>query len=257
MACVLQESPGQVPAGRLPRTVECVLLDDLIDTTKPGEEVEVTGVCRPCLVSVDASACALGQGVLLFVVRRGYVSSTATGWHLRAVHTHLYTSADTKPPNPNQPQRPPGLICNIFLKGMRAPPLTRQNKLGEAKCATRGGCCPDRSRCAGVYKNNFDPLLNHQHGFPVFATNLEANYVERKTSSQQSHKLTDEDKEKILALSKLPDIGARLIRSIAPSIHGHDTIKLGLLLSLLSGQVRARGQRHSAEAPHAHTRPAD
>ncbi len=42
----LQESPGTVPAGRLPRHREVILLWDLIDKAKPGEEVEVTGVYR-------------------------------------------------------------------------------------------------------------------------------------------------------------------------------------------------------------------
>lgn len=38
----LQESPGSVPAGRLPRHREVILLWDLIDTAKPGEEVVST-----------------------------------------------------------------------------------------------------------------------------------------------------------------------------------------------------------------------
>jgi DNA replication licensing factor MCM2 len=42
----LQESPGTVPAGRLPRHREVILLWDLIDSCKPGEEVEVTGIYR-------------------------------------------------------------------------------------------------------------------------------------------------------------------------------------------------------------------
>lgn len=42
----LQESPGTVPAGRLPRHREVILLWDLIDSCKPGEEVEITGVYR-------------------------------------------------------------------------------------------------------------------------------------------------------------------------------------------------------------------
>ena len=42
----LQESPGTVPAGRLPRHREVILLWDLIDSCKPGEEIEVTGVYR-------------------------------------------------------------------------------------------------------------------------------------------------------------------------------------------------------------------
>jgi len=35
----LQESPGSVPAGRLPRHREVILLWDLVDSAKPGEEV--------------------------------------------------------------------------------------------------------------------------------------------------------------------------------------------------------------------------
>ena len=63
----LQESPGTVPAGRLPRQKQVILLNDLIDCARPGEEIEVTGggcgvweaqrvgstlfsLCGPCLV---------------------------------------------------------------------------------------------------------------------------------------------------------------------------------------------------------------
>jgi DNA replication licensing factor MCM2 len=42
----LQESPGSVPPGRLPRHREVIMLNDLIDSAKPGEEVEVTGIYR-------------------------------------------------------------------------------------------------------------------------------------------------------------------------------------------------------------------
>lgn len=35
----LQESPGIVPAGRLPRYKEVILLNDLIDCARPGEEI--------------------------------------------------------------------------------------------------------------------------------------------------------------------------------------------------------------------------
>lgn len=42
----LQESPGTVPAGRLPRHKECILLWDLIDKVRPGELVDITGIYR-------------------------------------------------------------------------------------------------------------------------------------------------------------------------------------------------------------------
>lgn len=40
----LQESPGRIPAGRIPRSKDCILLADLCDQCKPGDEVEVTGI---------------------------------------------------------------------------------------------------------------------------------------------------------------------------------------------------------------------
>jgi DNA replication licensing factor MCM2 len=40
----LQESPGTVPPGRVPRQKEVILLADLIDSARPGEEIEVTGI---------------------------------------------------------------------------------------------------------------------------------------------------------------------------------------------------------------------
>merc|ERR1739844_248455 len=40
----MQESPGKVPAGRLPRSKDSILLGDLCDTCRPGDEIELTGV---------------------------------------------------------------------------------------------------------------------------------------------------------------------------------------------------------------------
>mmetsp|Transcript_9293 Transcript_9293/g.27230 ORF Transcript_9293/g.27230 Transcript_9293/m.27230 type:complete len:238 (-) Transcript_9293:2183-2896(-) len=40
----IQETPGSVPPGRVPRHKDVVLLADLIDVARPGEEVDVTGV---------------------------------------------------------------------------------------------------------------------------------------------------------------------------------------------------------------------
>jgi DNA replication licensing factor MCM2 len=40
----LQETPGSVPPGRVPRTKEVLLTNDLIDIARPGEEIEVTGI---------------------------------------------------------------------------------------------------------------------------------------------------------------------------------------------------------------------
>ncbi|XP_007050002.2 PREDICTED: DNA replication licensing factor MCM2 [Theobroma cacao] len=134
----LQESPGIVPAGRLPRYKEIILLNDLIDCARPGEEIEVTG----------------------------------------------------------------------------------------------------------IYTNNFDMSLNTKNGFPVFATVVEANYVTKKQDLFSAYKLTQEDKEEIEKLAKDPRIGEKIIKSIAPSIYGHEDIKTAIALAMFGGQEKNVEGKH-------------
>ncbi|KAF2069914.1 hypothetical protein CYY_008766 [Polysphondylium violaceum] len=134
----LQESPGTVPPGRLPRTKDIIIIEDLIDTIRPGEEIEVTG----------------------------------------------------------------------------------------------------------IYKHNYDFTLNHQHGFPVFATIIEANYINKKEDLLSSFILSEEDEKEIRRLSKKPNISQMIIQSIAPSIHGHENIKTAIALALFGGSAKNVKDKH-------------
>ncbi|XP_006461167.1 hypothetical protein AGABI2DRAFT_204733 [Agaricus bisporus var. bisporus H97] len=134
----LQESPGSVPAGRLPRHREIILLWDLIDSAKPGEEIEVTG----------------------------------------------------------------------------------------------------------VYRNNFDAALNAKNGFPVFSTIIEANHINKKEDLFAAFRLTEEDEREIRALAHDERIRKRIIKSIAPSIYGHDDIKTAIALSLFGGVSKDINHKH-------------
>ncbi|WVO14570.1 hypothetical protein L204_102205 [Cryptococcus depauperatus] len=134
----LQESPGSVPAGRLPRHREVILLWDLIDMAKPGEEVEITG----------------------------------------------------------------------------------------------------------IYRNNFDASLNSKNGFPVFSTVLEANHINKKEDQYSAVHLTEEDEKMIRTMARDDRIAKRIIKSIAPSIYGHDDIKTAIALSLFGGVMKDINRKH-------------
>lgn len=134
----LQESPGSIPAGRLPRYKEVILLHDQINCARPGEEVEVTG----------------------------------------------------------------------------------------------------------IYTNSFDASLNTKNGFPVFNTVVEANYVSKKEDMFSAYRLTDDDKTEIHKLSRDPRIATRIMKSIAPSIYGHENIKAAIALSMFGGQEKNVDGKH-------------
>ncbi|CAO3595518.1 unnamed protein product [Absidia cylindrospora] len=125
----IQETPGTIPPGRLPRHHEVICLWDLIDKAKPGEEIEVTG----------------------------------------------------------------------------------------------------------VYRNNFDASLSTKSGFPVFATIIEANYINKRGELFAAYRLTDDDKKMIIGMGADRHIGQKIIKSIAPSIYGHNGIKRAIALSLFGG----------------------
>jgi DNA replicative helicase MCM subunit Mcm2 (Cdc46/Mcm family) len=96
----------------------------------------------------------------------------------------------------------------------------------------------------GVYRNNFDVSLNNAHGFPVFATVIEANHISKKEDHFSSVRLTEDDERAIRTLARDPHIGQRIVQSIAPSIYGHDNIKLALALSLFGGVAKDVQGKH-------------
>ncbi|EDQ91507.1 uncharacterized protein MONBRDRAFT_36175 [Monosiga brevicollis MX1] len=134
----IQESPGTVPAGRLPRQKEVILLWDYVDYVKPGDEVLLTG----------------------------------------------------------------------------------------------------------IYRNNFDSALNAKHGFPIFATVIEANFIEKRADKLFQDGITDDDIKEIQALAADENIGRRIVRSIAPSIYGHEDIKTALALAMFGGEAKNPGGKH-------------
>lgn len=95
-----------------------------------------------------------------------------------------------------------------------------------------------------MYRNQFDISLNNQHGFPVFATVIEANYISKKEDLYASFNLTEDDIHQIRELARDDHIGQKIIRSIAPSIYGHENIKTAIALSLFGGEPKDVQGKH-------------
>ena len=57
---VLQEMPEKAPMGQLPRSIELVLDDDLVDKVKPGDRVQVVGVFRALATSANGQSTTSG-----------------------------------------------------------------------------------------------------------------------------------------------------------------------------------------------------
>ena len=69
---------------------------------------------------------------------------------------------------------------------------------------------------------------------------VEANYIEPLEESFEEIEITPEDEAKIQELAKDPKIYEKLVKTIAPSIYGHEDIKLALAFQLFGGVKKQR-----------------
>lgn len=98
----------------------------------------------------------------------------------------------------------------------------------------------------GIYKNSYDGALNAKNGFPVFATIIEANLVQRREAGKIGEfNFTEEEERDIRALSKDRKIIEKIIKSVAPSIYGHTDIKTAIACSLFGGVAKDINGKHS------------
>ncbi len=122
-----------------------------------------------------------------------------------------------------QPKR-----MNIFLKNDLVSPLNDRRTSPGSKIKVGGWISevPTNLRDGGK-STKFD-LMFH------------ANHIETIEEDFTDIKISKEEEEKIKELARDPDVYNRLVRSIAPSIFGHDKTKEGLLLQFVGGVRKER-----------------
>lgn len=99
----------------------------------------------------------------------------------------------------------------------------------------------DEVMVCGMFTHTYDSSLNKKCGFPVFRTTIEANNIIRQDALSSVLQLTDAERGEIVELSKDPRIAERIFKSIAPSIHGHEYIKMAIAMSLFGGNEKRAG----------------
>ena len=97
---------------------------------------------------------------------------------------------------------------------------------------------------SGVYSFYHNYGLSQRTGFQVFDTQIHANHVVRREDLASSMNLSESDRRRIMELGRDPNIGDRIIRSMAPSIYGHRHVKTAIAMSLFSGVPKNINDKH-------------
>lgn len=105
-------------------------------------------------------------------------------------------------------------------------------------------CRPgDEVDVTGIYKNNYSVSLNLKNGFPVFSTVIEASSITRK-EDEKGAVCHESDVKAMRAMARNPNIVEVLVDSVAPSIFGHRTTKLAMLLAMVNGEAKEKNGMH-------------
>jgi len=69
---------------------------------------------------------------------------------------------------------------------------------------------------------------------------MEVHHVKKKSKDPESIEISKEEEEKIIELSRKPNIYSTLVRNVAPSLYGMENCKEASLLSLFGGVIKHR-----------------
>ncbi|OAV99560.1 hypothetical protein PTTG_25210 [Puccinia triticina 1-1 BBBD Race 1] len=176
----LQETPDEVPDGQTPHSVSLCVYDELVDSAKPGDRVEITGIFRSVAVRVNPK-----QRVIKSLFKT----------YLDVLHI----------------KRSDSRRLGVDLSTRSTDGRANDGVVGV------GGDDEEEQTGGGTSEDN------------LFRTG-------RDNPSNRA-----ELEEKLLELSRRPEIYEILSRSLAPSVWEMDDVKKGILLQLFGGTNKTIG----------------
>lgn len=196
----IQENANEIPNGSMPRTLDVILRGDCVERAKPGDRCKFTGTD---IVVPDVSQLGL-PGVKPSASRdmRG-IARTSEG-------------------------------LNSGVSGLRSlgvRDLTYKMSFLACHVVSIGTNINDQS------KNDNGDATNTESELQL-ATNLQANNAFLDNEKDQEvflNSLNSEEINELKEMVKDEHIYDKLVRSIAPAVFGHESVKKGILLQMLGG----------------------
>lgn len=195
----VQENSNEVPAGSMPRSVEVILRHEAVERAKPGDKCIFTGT----LIAIPDVSRLKSPGD-----RTGLVKARGANQRNEAEGVTGLKSLGVR----EMSYRLAFLACSVHSISARFDPGT-----GLA--------------------NNMESMTMEQHLLRMTQQQQAYNSdgLEEETSESVRRQFNEEDIAELGRMAQQPNLLAKMRRSIAPAVFGHEDIKLGILLMLFGG----------------------
>ena len=226
----MQETPDAIPEGETPHTVSLCAFDDLVDSAKPGDRVEVTGAARRAVRIVCADCSDTRSAVLTPGVYRAVPIRVAPGRStLRAVYKtyvdviHLRKNAPERLRNDaSEHERAVAADARGRVVHLGRPQPRGAGADAAAAAAAAAAAMSDDEEEAAAGGGGGAATDAERAAAPLDPCGPEATYSPSRLAE-------------IRALGATPDVYNALVRSVAPSIWEMDDVKKGILCQLFGG----------------------
>lgn len=200
----VQENADEIPPGSMPRTIDVIVRNEMVERAKAGDRVVLTG---SLVVVPDGSALA-----------RAGEAARASGNNPGGKSGKEAASGGG------------GGIRGLAALGVRE--LTYRTCF--VACCVLPSDVAERVKRRGEESSRDEGYINESFMFSMGAGSG-SGIDTPKTAQEVAMEFTEEEKEEIRMMKGMSNLYSKLTESIAPNTFGHSEVKRGILLMLLSG----------------------
>ena len=210
----LQELEGDLSdAGRIPRSLDCELFGDLIDSTVPGDVVTVSGVLRTLETDVAAGKGSKGQSIFSVFLDVHSITTHRVDDRETAAYEASIEGASSGQNTTSMPSTPSA--------------FSQQQQQSQQQLMT-----PQNAVLGQITPQVLTTGARGGSGGGGGGGSTSSTIVGKTQFSERDRALVDKIKRRTDTLSLI-------IASCVPSIVGNETVKLGMLLGLFGGSRKA------------------